>query len=135
MRVEEFKSQKIGIITRTRPTTVSENELMSQALIKIHADANHVLAVINGERKIIGIVSWSDVLGKSASNKTLKEENAIVDNPITIESSETVDTAVQKMNAHNLNKLIVVDDENRPVGIITKKDVRNQFSKSFKVAL
>jgi len=135
MAVEEFKKRKIGSLTRARPTIVSKDEPMSQALTKIKADTNRILVVADDEQKTVGVVSWSDVLGKPESNKPLEKENVIVTGPVTISPLDTVDNAIQKMLNNNLNKLVVVDEKQRPIGIITKKDLRDQLSKSFRITL
>lgn len=53
----------------------------------------------------------------------LKIENVMIGNVITVEAGATVREAVDLMNEHEIGCLIVVDQEEKPVGILTERDL------------
>ena len=53
----------------------------------------------------------------------LKIENVMVGDVITVETEATVRQAVDLMNEHEIGCLIVVDEEEKPVGILTERDL------------
>ena len=54
---------------------------------------------------------------------SLKIENVMVVDVITVEAEATVREAVELMNRNEIGCLIVVDKEEKPVGIITERDL------------
>ena len=53
----------------------------------------------------------------------LRIENVMVSDVITVEAETTVRQAVDLMNKHEIGCLIVVDEEEKPVGILTERDL------------
>lgn len=53
----------------------------------------------------------------------LKIENVMISDVITIEAEATVRQAVDLMNKHEIGCLIVVDKEEKPIGILTERDL------------
>ena len=53
----------------------------------------------------------------------LKIENVMVSDVITVEAEATVRQAVDLMNKHEIGCLIIVDEEEKPVGILTERDL------------
>jgi len=54
---------------------------------------------------------------------SLKIENVMVVDVITVEAEATVREAVELMNRNEIGCLVVVDDEEKPVGIVTERDL------------
>jgi CBS domain-containing protein len=42
---------------------------------------------------------------------------------ITAKPSESIKSIAQKMNKHNINSVVIVDDKNSPIGIVTEGDI------------
>ena len=53
----------------------------------------------------------------------LRIENVMVSDVITVEAGATVRQAVDLMNKHEIGCLIIVDEEEKPVGILTERDL------------
>ncbi len=53
----------------------------------------------------------------------LKIENVMVSDVIKVEADATIRQAVDLMNKHEIGCLVVVDEEERPVGILTERDL------------
>jgi len=54
---------------------------------------------------------------------SLKIENVMVTDVVTVEAEATVREAVELMNKNEIGCLVVVDKEEKPVGIITERDL------------
>jgi len=54
---------------------------------------------------------------------SLKIENVMVVDVVTVEAEATVKEAVELMNRNEIGCLVVVDEEEKPVGIITERDL------------
>jgi len=54
---------------------------------------------------------------------SLKIENVMVVDVVTVEAEATVGEAVELMNKNEIGCLVVVDEEEKPVGIITERDL------------
>jgi len=63
-----------------------------------------------------------------------KAESGIVVDPVTIRPEQRVEEALQLMRAHRISGLPVVDGDNRPVGILTNRDLRFERNLSQKVS-
>jgi IMP dehydrogenase len=66
--------------------------------------------------------------------KVKKAESGIVVDPVTIAPDRLVKDAVELMRAHHISGLPVVDGEKRPVGILTRRDLRFERNLEQRVA-
>ena len=67
-------------------------------------------------------------------SKVKKAESGIVVDPVTIAPDRLVKDAVDLMRAHHISGLPVVDGERRPVGILTRRDLRFERNLEQRVA-
>lgn len=84
--------------------------------------------------KPIGIITERDIvriLGKLEPWQNRMPLRTIMSKPvITIEPTASLAEAMDKMNSNNIRRLVVVDGENKMIGIITEKDIFKQFAKN-----
>src|SRR5678815_691764 len=66
--------------------------------------------------------------------KVKKAESGIVVDPVTIAPDRLVKDALELMRAHHISGLPVVDGEKRPVGILTRRDLRFERNLEQRVA-
>jgi acetoin utilization protein AcuB len=101
----------------------------------------HHLLVVDEQRKLSGVVSDRDLLkalspyvGSAAETArdlaTLnKRVHQIMSrNPITLQPQSEVGEAVDLLLAHGISCIPIVDDEFRPVGIVSWRDVLKSLS-------
>jgi IMP dehydrogenase len=60
--------------------------------------------------------------------KVKRFENIMIEDPITIHYNETVSKAIEIMEQYNISGLIVVNDEGKLEGIVTRRDIRASSS-------
>lgn len=95
---------------------------------------HHLLVVESG--KLRGVVSDRDLLKalspnigtaaetpRDAATLNKKAHQIMTRKPVTLKSNAGVYDAIKIFNKHNISCIPVVDDENRPLGIISWRDI------------
>jgi len=92
------------------------------------------IAVINKERKLITSLSATDFLYLEPENfdylslgikSFLYKVRGFIQQPICCSIDDTLETLFFKMVHHNVHRIFIVDDEFKPIGIITLTDIMN----------
>lgn len=79
--------------------------------------------------KILGILTLSDIVWALAESKEgLKVKEVMQKNVVTVNQNMKIANAVEIMYKQNIGRLILVDDNDVPKGIITKTDVVNSIT-------
>jgi CBS domain-containing protein len=94
------------------------------------------LPVVDGDGRLVGIVTLGDIRGAEPSPATslsvwemnyllsrLQIEKIMTRNPVTIRPEATLAEAARVMLENRISGLPVVDDDRRVVGIITESDI------------
>ena len=86
-------------------------------------------APIIENKKIIGILTLRDIVWALAESKEeLKVKNVMKKNVVTIDQNIKVSRAAEIMYKEMIGRLILVDNNNFPVGILTKTDLVNSIT-------
>ena len=56
-------------------------------------------------------------------SKVKRAENIVIENPLTIRPESSIEEARELMARHGISGLLVVDSENRLMGILTRRDI------------
>ena len=84
--------------------------------------------VINGE-EVEGILTLSDISNAISKEKEdLKISEIMSKNIITAEKDLMIADAIEVMNKNKIGRLIVVDDDNVPLGIVTRTDILDKIA-------
>ena len=79
--------------------------------------------------KIVGMITSTDIgraLAEGREDHLVRE--AMRKPPITIEAEASILEAVQKMQKYDVGRIIVVDDRDQPIGIVTRTDILKRIS-------
>lgn len=84
----------------------------------------HHMPVINTNKELVGVLSWTDLKKLKQDSKQLKEtiKNVMQTKLITTTQEQNLDEAVKLMEAHKINSLPVINNK-KLIGIITSKDI------------
>ncbi|MFE9846162.1 CBS domain-containing protein [Streptomyces goshikiensis] len=96
------------------------------------------LPVLDDEDRVVGVVSQTDVLAHAAPPPHPAEETARPTGPptagdvmsapaVTVHAEETAADAARLMTRRGIERLPVVDEEDRLVGIVTRRDLLRLF--------
>jgi CBS domain-containing protein len=86
--------------------------------------------VINGKRKLAGIVSEHDLLAAMDDGHRLKDVTAgdvMTGNPYSVPAETTLGTIIHVLRASDLVRVPVVDAQDRLIGIIARRDVLRTY--------
>lgn len=116
--------------------TENENENII-AVCKVMRDNNIGCVVVikkqNKEKIPVGIITERDIvniLGKLAIDFRTPLSSFMSKPIISIRPKRSIREAIQLMNSNNIRRLVVIDANNKLVGIITEKDIFRQIATS-----
>jgi IMP dehydrogenase len=117
-KVKKFES---GMVVN--PVTIGPDETLADAL-KLMADnqISGVPVVEPGSRKLVGILTNRDVRFASNPRQPVRELMT-KDKIVTVREGVSREEAKRLLHQHRIEKLIVVDDAYRCIGLITVKDI------------
>lgn len=134
---------------------MSIENIMNTSLITIDMDDNlstvqhllnnarihHLLVVENNQ--LLGIISDRDLLKaispylntasempRDTATLNKKAHQIMTRNPITLQPHAGIHTAINFFNSHPISCIPIVDKDNRPVGIISWRDILKFFSRA-----
>lgn len=116
------------MITGERVPKVKENTSLKDVIIEITSKRLGTTSVINDEGKLTGIITDGDLrrlLEKTMEIKNLRAIDVMTKNPKVIKEEFLASYALQQMENYKITSLIVIDDEQHPIGIIHLHDLIN----------
>ena len=85
--------------------------------------------VVDNE-KIVGILTLSDIIRAIAEdNEDLFVKDIMSEHIITVEKDVMIADAIELMYKNKIGRLIVVEPDNSPLGIITRTDLLDQIAR------
>lgn len=120
------------------PFPIRVSDVMSTPVRTIPADATTAEAaaecydqeinslVVLADEKLVGIVTGTDllgILGRETDPGTYAVHDVMTTHVLTTSPETPVDDAVEEMNTNDVARLVVVDNEGKPVGMVSTDDV------------
>ncbi len=128
-REEEFKPMpmrrrelKVRDVMRREVITANPNDGVKEVARRLIAKGIDHLPVIDGNGRLIGIVTSWDLAKAIANDKRILSE-IMTRNVITAREDESIHVVAQRMAQHNISGLPVIDDDRKIRGIITTDDI------------
>lgn len=121
-------------IMSTDLTTVSANEKLSVAEITMIKKKVGGLPVVRENQSLIGIITVRDIQISRFSiigNNAFHVEDLMSKNPITCQLEDKLPVIVKKMTDNDIERIPIVDENNRLAGIIVTRDIINTISLFF----
>lgn len=123
-QVNKVKRSENGMIAD--PVTLTKEHTLAEAKDLMATYRISGLPIVDSENKLVGIITNRDV--KYQENLDVKiEELMTKDNLITSDKNTTLEGAKKILLENRVEKLPIVDSENKLVGLITIKDIDNQL--------
>lgn len=117
--VAAVKRFEAGMVVN--PYTIQPDASLGQALDLMAQKNISGIPVVGPDHELIGILTNRDV--RFAHNKEQKVADLMTSPVITVTSSAAPDEARRLLHEHRIEKLVVVDEDNVCVGLITVKDM------------
>lgn len=120
--MEVRKVKRAESVMIYEPITIKKDGTVQDALNLMKEYKIGGIPVVDGEKKLIGIVTNRDLRFQQNQNRPI-EEVMTSKNIITTTSNTDLAQAGQILQRHKIEKLPVVDENNRLIGLITYKDI------------
>jgi len=105
------------------PVTISPQATIDQARQKMDQEEVGGLMVTDTNNLLLGVVTTRDVLLVADGNASVSTVMTPREHLITAEGSETLEDALQKLHAHRIEKLPLIDNHGCVIGLITMQDI------------
>lgn len=143
-----MSNQKVGNVMTSDVLTVREDTPFKDVARALSLRDVSAVPVVDRDGRVVGVVSEADLLIKQGTQeldftrsvltwwrgrRNLRRATAtrafeLMTKPaITVSRNATVAAAARLMTAHNVKRLPVVDEEDRLVGVVSRKDVLTVF--------
>lgn len=136
MPIEE-QAHQVGLVKRAEngviydPITIGPDETVEQALKLMSMYKIGGLPVVGTDMKLLGLITNRDIRFESNLSKLVKELMTPRSKLIVARPNITLEEAKQILHKHRIEKLPLVDDGDRLVGIITIKDIMSVVEHPF----
>ena len=127
MSIEE-QARQVAIVKRAEngmiydPVTIKRGSTVKDALDMMAEYKIGGIPVVDDNRTLVGIVTNRDLRFERDLNKHI-DEVMTKENLVTTSESTDMETASQILQQHKIEKLPVVDKDNKLIGLITYKDI------------
>lgn len=121
-KVKKFES---GVVLDPITLNPEDNLSTVKGFIKKHGFSG--FPVVDGEGKVLGIITNRDIRYESDGQKKVKEIMTSREKLVTAPEGVDINEAKKILHTHRIEKLPVVDKEDRLQGIITVKDIQKSI--------
>jgi arabinose-5-phosphate isomerase len=107
---------------------VYEEASLKDVILEMTSKRLGTTCVVNQEKILMGIITDGDLrrlLEKTLDIKNLKAKDVMTKTPKVIKPSALASLALQQMENYKITTLIVINDENKPAGIVHLHDLIN----------
>jgi CBS domain-containing protein len=120
---------RVADLMSIEPISIEESApvRLAQQLIDRHAVSG--LPVVDAGGRLVGVISQTDLVRVHADEAlriqwTALRVSAVMSSPaLTIDSTATVSEAAGAMEQHHVHRLVVVDAQRRPTGVLSTLDL------------
>jgi CBS domain-containing protein len=128
LRMLETGELRVGNLMTIDPITISADASASEAeqLLKTYRISG--LPVLEGDG-LAGVISQTDLLSArsseliSANWERLRVRHLMTRPPLTVNATASVRSAARRMIDHHIHRLVVIDEADHPIGVITPLDL------------
>jgi predicted transcriptional regulator len=119
---------RIGNLMTINPVVIESDQPVSEAERVLKTYRVSGLPVVE-MGTVVGVISQADILTARSSElisgnwSRLRVRNIMTSPPISVHVETTVERAIRLMLDQHIHRLVVVDDEDRPVGVVTPLDI------------
>lgn len=121
MEVKKVKRAESGMIID--PITLMEDALVADALSIMREHQIGGIPVINNQKQLVGIVTNRDLRFERNLNRPVREIMTQQDELITTTEFVSLEKAADILQEHRIEKLPVINQDRKLVGLITYKDI------------
>ncbi|MCR4377642.1 MAG: IMP dehydrogenase [Rhodospirillales bacterium] len=123
LEVRKVKKFEAGMVSD--PVTISPEATLAEVMaLKEQFGFSGIPVVEDGTNKVLGIITNRDV--RFAQDPSQKVGELMTKKLVTVKAGVERDEAMRLLHQHRIEKLIVVDDHQRCIGLITVNDIEKE---------
>ena len=111
-----------SVMTRNLVTIPADDEdIPTQSAIRMDTFQISSVIVVDNDGKLVGIVTKSDIAKNFSAlySRVYRVEDYMSKKIITCRKSDSLNFALDKLNKNKISRLVVTDNDGKPVGVIT----------------
>ncbi len=115
-----------------KPHCVREDTPFIEAVSEIMDAGQRAAPIVDNNGNLVGIITDYDIMKRVSKSELLKDTKItkiMSRSPITINKNDSIGKARSLMRKYNIGRLIVIDDEGNPVGMVTEEDILKKVYK------
>ena len=122
-----------SLMTRS-PVVVSENDAVATVAELLAGNAITGLPVIDSDQRLVGVISQTDLVRLRGSTVPWAGWHGLLVRDLmtrpakTIGASAGLDEAAWRMATERVHRLVVIDDRQAPIGIISETDLVREIA-------
>lgn len=118
------------IITRPLVSIPSKGTMLEAARIMVENNMGLLVICDPEDHELKGVVSERDIIRSIVAGKepTISVEAISTTNVVTVKWNSEVAEAAKAMNKHRIRHIVVVDDANKPIGVVSMRDLVGERS-------
>ncbi len=124
----------VATVMSPEPICIAAAASVAEAAELLDALGIGGVPVIDGAGRLVGVVSQADLLRIRASGLPwtgwhgLRVRDVMSEPALTIGSSDSLAEAAERMVERKVHRLVVVDEEQQPVGVLAQSDVLREIA-------
>ncbi|QGA55068.1 CBS domain-containing protein [Sulfolobus sp. E5-1-F] len=123
-RMISIPKEKVKNLISKKLIALKPETSLREASMIFYKEAIRGAPVINKDEKVVGILTTADIIKAFfEGNYTAKVSDYMKTNVISINENEDLLDAIRKMIIYNVGRLLVLDSNNKAVGIVTRTDI------------
>ena len=111
---------------------IHEDTLFLDAVCEMLDSGQRAAPIVDDKGKLVGIITDYDIMARAAKSIIMRDTKVtkiMTRNVITIHENDSIGKARALMRDNNIGRLVVVDDEGNPIGMITEVDILKKVFK------
>ena len=133
----DLSKRKVAQYMERRFTKIELDQTVAHALQMIDNDPNGLGVVVDSNALLKGIIGISDIAQRpNEMSSKLEDTSLFTDstNVVTSSPDDTLDKTLDLMDSHNVKSAVVVEN-NRPIGLVTRRGLRQKLIREFRIQL
>ncbi len=119
---EILKVKRSGSVIIENPYLISQDRSVQDAMNYATEKDVSGLLVVDSESRLVGIITDRDLLFADPQNTVME---CMTKDVISARPGVTLDVAKEMLHRHRIEKLPIIDDSGKVMGLITSKDITN----------
>lgn len=114
--------------------TIGPGATLKEAAVLMKNESIGLLPVVEGQR-LVGVLTDRDIVvrGLTTGSNDQHVRDIMTHNPVTVKPTDETKTAIKMMADHKIGRLILIDENKRPVGVVSATDIAAADSDAIKV--